>query len=62
MGLLIRIFLIGDRLDNETKKNPLEYPKALERKKFQLPVWNQDENLARENKSDHIQKACDNLT
>ena len=44
------------------KKNPLEYPEALERKKFQLPVWNQDENPVSENKSNHIQKACDDLT
>ena len=62
MGLLCKMILTNRRLYNETKKNPLEYHEALERKKFQLPVWNQDENLARENKSDHIKKACDDLT
>lgn len=57
MGLLSKILLTDDRLDHEIQNNPLRNPEILGTNNFQLIVWNQDDNIARENKSDHIQKA-----
>ena len=43
------------RLDFEIRNNPLEHSKISEKKNFQLRAWYHDENVVRENLSDHIQ-------
>jgi len=52
------MLLTNGRLDHEIQNNRLGNPKILGRNDFPLMVWNQDENLARENKFDHVQEAC----
>jgi len=48
----------NDRLDRETRKNPLENPKIHEKMNFKLEAQDYHENIARENRSEHIQQAC----
>lgn len=57
MVLLSKMLLIDDRLDHEFQNNPFQYLEILKSSNFKLMAWNQDENLTRENKSNHIQKS-----
>lgn len=58
MGLLSKMPPTNYGLDHEIQKYPLEKIEILEKIVSQLMAWNQDENFARENISDHIQKSC----